>query len=128
MDWFEQLAKAKSNGLEYATNGIAAGEVSPQESPLSGEWAGAITPRDVVEMSTRPLSDGDVWEDGRTAGPSTFDGAADWEIQELCDAWEDGYNSAPWPEPAVEVCEHGLSAHLCGGPNHWYDRDIRGGS
>lgn len=99
MNWFEQLAKAKANGLEYATNGIAQGERAPQESPLSGEWAGAITPRDVVEMSTSPLPDGEVWEDGRTAGPSTFDGAADWEVQELCDSWEDGYYSAPWPQP-----------------------------
>ena len=102
MDWFEQVAKAKANGREYADNGIAAGEQVPQESPLSGEWAGALTPRDVVEMATSPLPDGEVWEDGRTAGPSTFDGAADWEIQELCDAWEDGYLSAPWPGLSVD--------------------------
>ena len=106
MDWFEQLNKAKANGLEYATNGIAAGETSPQESPLSGEWAGAPTPRDVVEMA---------------AGPGTFENAQEWEVTELCDAWEDGYLSAPWPLPAGELCEHGLSAHLCGGPMHWYD-------
>lgn len=81
-DWFEQLAKAKANGREYADNGIAAGEQSPQESPLSGEWAGALTPRDVVEM---------------VAGPGTFDNAYDSEVTDLCDAWEDGYLSAPWP-------------------------------
>lgn len=106
MDWFEQVAKAKANGREYAENGIAAGQRTPDESPLSGEWAGALTPRDVVEMA---------------AGPGTFDGAQDFEVTELCDAWEDGYLSAPWALPAGELCEHGLSASLCGGPNHWYD-------
>ena len=82
MDWFEQVSRAKANGREYADNGIAAGETSPQESPLSGEWAGALLPRDVVEMA---------------AGPGTFDKAEEWEVAELCDSWEDGYNSAPWP-------------------------------
>jgi hypothetical protein len=82
MDWFEQVNKAKANGREYADNGIAAGEKFPQESPLSGEWAGALTPRDVVEMA---------------CGPQTYPIAQDWAIEELCDAWEDGYNSAEWP-------------------------------
>lgn len=85
-DWFAQIAKAKANGLEYATNGIAGGEVSPEESPLSGEWAGALLPKDVVNMA---------------AGSFTaFEAAEDFEITELCDAWEDGYLSAAWPEPA----------------------------
>ncbi len=108
MDWFEQVAKAKANGREYADNGIAAGEKSPSDAPLSGEYAGALTPRDVVEMA---------------AGPGTFANAQDFEVTELCDAWEDGYYSAPWPQPAGELCEHGLSAYLCGGPNHWYDHE-----
>ena len=82
MEWNEQLAKAKANGREYADNGIAAGEKFPQDSPLSGEWAGAITPKDVVEMA---------------CGPQTYPIEQDWAITELCDAWEDGYNSAPWP-------------------------------
>jgi hypothetical protein len=85
MDWNEQLAKAKANGREYAENGIAAGERSPQESPLSGEWAGAITPRDVVEMAV--------------GSDTAYHSAEGWESNELCDAWEDGYYSAPWPEP-----------------------------
>jgi hypothetical protein len=110
MEWNEQLAKAKANGLEYATNGIAAGERSPSESPLSGEWAGALTPRDVVNMA---------------CGADVFDNAQEWEVTELCDAWEDGYLSAEWPLPAGELCEHGLSAHLCGGPMHWYDHEQR---
>jgi hypothetical protein len=82
MEWNEQLAQAKANGREYADNGIAAGERFPQESPLSGEWAGALTPRDVVEMA---------------CGPQTYPIAQDWAIEELCDSWEDGYNSAEWP-------------------------------
>jgi len=82
MDWTEQLAKARSNGLEYATNGIAGGEKAPAESPLSGEWAGALTPRDVVNMA---------------CGFDAFETAEEWAVTELCDAWEDGYRSAPWP-------------------------------
>lgn len=81
-DWFEQLAKAKDNGLAYAMAGIMQGETVPQDSPLSGEWAGALTPRDVVEGA---------------AGPGTFENAQEWEVTELCDSWEDGYNGAPWP-------------------------------
>jgi hypothetical protein len=101
MDWFEQVAKAKANGREYADNGIAAGERSPLESPLSGEWAGMLTPRDVVEMA---------------CGPQTYPIAQDWAVMELCDAWEGGYRSAPWPgtEPGgfhpgddVEINERG---------------------
>jgi hypothetical protein len=106
MEWNEQLAKAKANGREYADNGIAGGEKSPAESPLSGEWAGALTPRDVVNMA---------------AGDGAYDNAQEFEVTDLCDAWEDGYLSASWPEPAGEVCEHGMSASLCGGPMHWYD-------
>jgi hypothetical protein len=82
MDWFEQLAEAKANGLEYATNGIAAGARSPFDTPLSGEWAGALMPRDVVNMA---------------CGDGAYDNAQEWEVTELCDAWEDGYHSAPWP-------------------------------
>ena len=81
--WFALLEKAQANGREYADNGIAAGEKFPQESPLSGEWAGAIMPRDVVNMA---------------AGRDDAIGIAkDFEVDQLCDAWEDGYNSAPWP-------------------------------
>lgn len=81
-DWFEQLAKAKANGREYADNGISAGEKFPVEYPLSGEWAGAVTPRDVVTM---------------VAGEGAFDNAEGWEVTELCDAWEEGYLNAEWP-------------------------------
>lgn len=88
MDWFETLNKAKANGLEYANNGIAAGETSPASSPLSGEWAGSITPKDVVNMAAD--------DDG------AYDRADEFEITDLCDAWEDGYLSAEWPEPAAD--------------------------
>lgn len=83
MDWFAQVAKAKANGLEYAINGIAAGETDPAESPLSGEWAGSITPKDVVNMAV--------------GSETAYDSAEDFEISELCDAWEDGYLGADWP-------------------------------
>lgn len=89
MDWFELLNKAKANGLEYATNGIAGGERSPQHSPLSGEWAGAISPKDVVDMAA-----------GREGA---FNEVDECELTDICDAWEDGYFSAPWPaHPADE--------------------------
>lgn len=85
MEWFETLDKAKALGLEYANNGIAAGEQSPEESPLSGEWAGSISPKD-------------IWTQlGGTA--ESFDAAEGWEVTDICDHWEDGYNSAAWPEP-----------------------------
>lgn len=81
MDWFETLDRAKALGREYADNGIAGGDTSPEESPLSGEWAGAVTPADVV----RQLG-GD---------PDTLE---EWEVTDICDHWEDGYRSAPWPD------------------------------
>lgn len=81
MDWFEMLDKAKANGLAYAVSGIEGGETMPQESPLSGEWAGAPTPKDVVEQLGGDISK-----------------LEHFEVEDICDHWEDGYNSAPWPE------------------------------
>ena len=83
--WYEMLDRARALGLEYATNGIAAGDTTPEEAPLSGEWAGAILPKDVVEQL------GGVYES-----------LEDWEVTDILDAWEDGYNSAEWPEAAEE--------------------------
>jgi hypothetical protein len=79
--WFEMLDRAKALGLEYANNGIAAGDRQPDDAPLSGEWAGAILPKDVVEQLG-----GD------------FDTLEGWEVADILDHWEDGYNSAEWPE------------------------------
>jgi hypothetical protein len=80
-DWFADLDRAKALGLEYAQNGIAGGQRSPEDSPLSGEWADGITPNDIIVQLG-----GD---------PSKLE---DWEIQDVCDNWEDGYLSAEWPE------------------------------
>mgnify|MGYP000471649478 CR=1 FL=1 len=79
-DWYATLDQAKALGLEYANNGIAAGEREPDDSPLSGEWAGAITPNDLIRMLG-----GD---------PASCE---EWEISDVCDHWEDGYHSADWP-------------------------------
>lgn len=81
MDWFETLDRAKALGSDYANNGIAGGQTAPEESPLSGEWAGAIRPVDVVAALG-----GDV------------DALEEWEVEDILSHWEDGYHSAPWPE------------------------------
>lgn len=78
--WFEILDRAKAMGREYADNGIAGGQTEPEESPLSGEWAGAITPKDVVE---------------RLGGD--YDKLDSFEVDDILSFWEDGYNSAEWP-------------------------------
>jgi hypothetical protein len=79
--WFEMLDRARALGREYADNGIAAGDTAPADAPLSGEWAGAILPKDVVEQLGGDASK-----------------LEDWEIDDILSSWEDGYNSAEWPE------------------------------
>lgn len=88
--WFEMLDRAKAFGKEYAEHGIKAGDTAPLESPLNGEFADGITPRDVVTL----LAGGDA---------SKFDTLEDWEVTDICDHWEDGYNSAEWPERCPET-------------------------
>lgn len=85
MDWFETLDRAKALGREYADNGIAGGQTAPEESPLSGEWAGAITPKDIVAQLG-----GDIEK------------TEHFEVEQILDYWEDGYNSAEWPERPEE--------------------------
>ena len=84
MDWFETLDKARQMGREYAINVINGGQTEPEETPLSGEWAGAISPRDIV----RELAGDDA---------EAFERLESWELTDILDHWEDGYNSAPWP-------------------------------
>lgn len=81
--WFETLDRAKALGREYAENGIAEGDTEPLEAPLSGEWAGAMSPRDIVTQLT--------------GKDDTFDTLEGWEVDDLASHWEDGYNSAGWP-------------------------------
>ena len=78
--YFDALDKARAMGREYAENGIAAGDTEPDESPLSGEWAGAVTVRDIFD-----------------ALGGDFDSADEWEHTDVADHWEAGYYSAPWP-------------------------------
>jgi len=88
-DYLNDLNRAKALGLEYANNGIAAGEQAPQDSPLSGEWADGITVRDIfVQLG------------------ADYDKAEDFERTDVADSWEDGYRSAAWPFTTqdVEVC------------------------
>jgi hypothetical protein len=80
MDWFETLDKAREMGREYADNGIAAGDREPDDAPLSGEWAGAILPDDVIR--------------GLGGDPETIE---DFERDDILSFWEDGYFGADWP-------------------------------
>lgn len=81
IDWFAMLDRAKALGREYADNGIAGGDTAPEESPLSGEWAGAITPKDVVAQLG-----------------GNIETLEHFEVEDILSHWEDGYNSADWPE------------------------------
>jgi hypothetical protein len=81
MSYYSDLDAAKALGREYAENGIAAGEFRPAESPLSGEWAGGPTVEDIA----------------RTLGVSDPSKLEDFELTDIADYWEDGYNSADWP-------------------------------
>ena len=77
--WYEMLDRAKALGLEYAKEGLKY-DTEPLESPLSGEWAGAPTPKDIVEQLG-----------------GKYETLEDFEVTDICDAWEDGYRSA-WGE------------------------------
>lgn len=68
----EQFDHAARLGAEYALNQKASGATEPREAPLSGEWAGEPTPRDIAE----------------SVGFSEEDAEG---ISELCDAWENAY-------------------------------------
>lgn len=67
--------KAAELGAERARDEIADGAHQEREAPLSGEWAGDPTPRDVA----------------RDAG---YEGEDAEEIDEIADAWENGYFDA----------------------------------
>lgn len=81
-DYYTDLDRIHAAGLEYANNGIAQGETSPEESPFSGEWADGLTGQDVLNAA------------GIVA---TFNELEEFEQTDILDAWEDGYLSAPWP-------------------------------
>lgn len=77
----EQLSRAYVLGREYATRQIAAGQLEPTESPLSGEWADGPLVQDIFEEVT---------------GRSTSDILTDDEgqaIDTIGDSWEEGYSA-----------------------------------
>lgn len=90
-DYYSELDRIKAAGLEYATNGITAGEMMPMESPFSGEWADGLTGQDVLDAA------------GITA---RFDALEDYEQTDVLDHWESGYNSAEWPFPDCAKGKH----------------------
>lgn len=94
-EYFTDLDRIRAAGLEYATNGIAAGDTMPDDAPFSGEWADGLTGQDVLD----------------SAGiGATFADLEDFEQVDILDAWEAGYLSAAWPE----VAHVGHRAHLTG--------------
>lgn len=81
-DWNDLLENAKADGLKYAQDAIKAGATIPPHSPLSGEWADSISPKDVVNSAA--------------VADDAYGLLDECEITELCDAWEEGYFSANW--------------------------------
>lgn len=83
-DYYTDLNKIKAAGLEYATNGISAGDRAPLDNLLSGEWSDGLTGQDLLN----------------NAGiDARFDNLEDYEQTDVCDYFMDGYYSADWPEP-----------------------------
>lgn len=81
-DYYTDLDRIRAAGLEYATNGIAAGDTEPLDAPFSMEWAGGLIGQDVLDA----------------AGiDATFTDLDDFEQTDVLDSWEDGYFSAAWP-------------------------------
>lgn len=97
-DYFTDLDAIRAAGLEYATNGIMAGDTVPLDAPFSGEWADGLTGQDALDAA------------GIVA---RFSDLEDFEQTDVLDAWEAGYLSAEWPE--VEHVGH--YARLTGA---WY--------
>lgn len=96
--YFDDLDRIRAAGLEYARNGIAAGDIEPLDAPFSGEWSDGLTGQDVLDAA------------GIDARFSELD---DFEQSDVLDYWEDGYRSAEWPE----VPHVGHRAHFTGA---WY--------
>ena len=72
----EQFDQASTLGTEYALQEKAGGRTEPQESPLSGEWADGIVPRDIA----------------RNVGFADVDSNFGEALDELANAWENAYN------------------------------------
>lgn len=79
-DYYTQMDDARAMGREYAEAGISYGQTEPEDYPLSGEWAGAITVDDIVAALG--------------ADPECIE---NYEREDVADYWEDGYRSAAWP-------------------------------
>jgi hypothetical protein len=89
------LKTAATWGQAQAVLDIRAGHRSPR-SPLSGEWAGDLTPADIYHALIGPDWDGGRprWVDADTGLP--FD--TEFFLTEICDAFENAYDQAEWPE------------------------------
>lgn len=98
-DYYADLDRIRAAGLEYANNGIAAGETAPDDAPFSGEWAHGLIGQDALDA----------------AGISAvFDDLDDFERDDVLDAWEDGYRSADWPR-AFDPDVNGYTRALASG-------------
>jgi len=77
----DQLEQATKAGVEHALAEIRQGNTEPFESPLSGEWADGLSPRDVAAnvgyFEDLSAPNGEAYQSGESG---------------LCDHWENGYN------------------------------------
>lgn len=93
------LRSAWDWGAALAAQHIAAGETSPRDGILSGEWAGDLTPADVYRRLL--AGDGFAYDFVDADTREKFD--ADIVLTEILDDFEAGYLSADWPDHPKET-------------------------
>jgi len=78
LDYFQSEDWAYALGNEYGRNQLAAG-CDLEEYPLSGEWTGGMSPRDVFAEVVGRAPDMDTEYD---------------DVSQFADNWDDGYRAA----------------------------------
>ena len=87
-DYYSDLDRIKKAGHQHALDQMSNGTTEPVEGLFSGEWADGLTGQDAIDYAG--------------IKECTFSDLEDYEQTDVMDAFEDGYNSAPWPEQARE--------------------------
>lgn len=88
MTYEEAISEARKRGEIRGESDEAQGFYNP--SPLSGEWAGESINELLGDLRDGVVNEEGHWPTGQVAGEI---------IDELCDAYEEGYqsaNNAPW--------------------------------
>ena len=83
-DYYGDLDRIKKAGHQHALGQMANGAVEPEEALFSGEWADSLTGQDAINYAG--------------IKECMFSDLEDYEQTDVMDSFEDGYNSAPWPE------------------------------